>query len=772
MRIARAVLILGLLGTSNPSLFADDYAAQSAPDKQAPRRSVDGAIQRLVQVGQQKLLDTGRTALSPDELTALMKNVGLQPEDLGRVMQRLKDADMLMDAGAGNPAGGAAGPGAPAADPARHGLLNAVDNLAVHLNPGDMSYIGGRGIDQVRQGNFRAGYDDLNAAVQAGNPSRDVLAAYAQAAYGLGDFALSAAVAQKILETDPKDLEALGLYHMSADRAPAVRLPTSMGELASSPDAGAMPSGMTAEEEAELTRQASAPGSDAPARSTQFTKDSANAMRVRDYPAAYRLASQAIALNPRNAQALNFRAMSLSQMRHYSEAVRDASAALGLAPGNAAALHTRSWAFSKQGKYKEGLQDALSASAAEPSNAYLYQDKALALAGLGDRQGALDALRRSAALDPRFAARLERAIQQPQDADMTLLFDDGAAAVAAAAAAPPTPASRSRRFLNLAGLSALGGLLIALGVLHVVSASWRECMGLTVRRVLGRSPPAAAEGAAGDLPSMGSFWAQYEMVREIGLGGMGVVYEATDRSLERRVAVKKMRDEIRLDPQERRRFVNEARLVAQLHHPGIVDIYGIVEEELDVYLVFEFVEGRTLQDALKDGPLDLPRARRIIKEIAGAVEHAHGRGIIHRDLKPSNVMLTSEGRVKVMDFGIARQAKDALTRHSMTNTIAGTPPYMAPEQEQGAVRKESDVYALGVCLYEMTTGFLPFAGSGAAMLLNKLNGKLTPACQRNPSLPAGLDAVIARALEPEADKRYRTPAELVAALDALLAPAV
>ena len=523
-------------------------------------------------------------------------------------------------------------------------------------------------------------------------------------------------------------------------------------------------------DEVQASPRAAAPGPDEPTRSTQLTDDSADALRVRDYPAAYQLASRAIALNPQNAQALNYRAMSLSQMRRYSDAARDASAALGLAPGNAAALHTRSWAFSKLGKYNEALRDAQAASASEPSNAYLYQDEALALAGLGDRQGALDALRRSAALDPRFSTRWERAIRLPQDAGIAPLFDDGSTAAVAAPGAP-APGSRQRRFLRSAVLAVVGGLLIALCVLHLVSASWRDRMRTTVRRALGPPRTVAATEAAEGSPSSGAFWTKYEVIREIGLGGMGVVYEATDRSLGRRVAVKKMRDEIRLDPLERRRFVDEARLVAQLHHPGIVDIYGIVEDGTDVYLVFEFVEGRTLQDALKsDGPLDLPRARRVVKEIADAVEHAHGRGIIHRDLKPSNIMLTSEGRVKVMDFGIARQAKDALARHSMTSTIAGTPSYMAPEQEQGAVRKESDVYALGVCLYEMVTGFLPFPGSGAAMLLNKLNGELTPVCRRNPSLPPGLDAVIARALAPDPDKRYRTAAECVAALDVLSPP--
>jgi tetratricopeptide (TPR) repeat protein len=644
---------------------------------------------------------------------------------------------------------------------------------------------------------YGAAYNLFNSAVSKGDQDPSMLAMMGNSAYQLGDYKTAAAAAQQILESDPSNKDALALKHLSEFQVPTVHLPSALGELAAgrSPESmpggnalptgaaahgssffgiGSMPpAGMTAEQAIAAAKQAAEPGSDAPARSRQFTMDAANAMRQRDYPTSYQLATQAVNLNPENAQALNYRAMSSSQMRHYAEAVQDASAALGLAPGNPAALHTRSWAFSKEGKYKEGLADAVAASAAEPSNAFLYQDKAFALAGLGDHPGTIDALAHSAALDQRFKARYERAVQLPQDSDMTLLFDDGSAGAAAVAVAPPAPGERQRRFLRLAILSAVGGLLIALGVLHVVSASWRERMRMTVRRVLGGSGAVAADSTVVlDSPSAGAFWTQYRLVKEIGLGGMGVVYEAMDLSLERRVAVKKMRDEIRLDADDRRRFVNEARLVAQLHHPNIVDIYGIVEDGADVYLVFEFVEGRTLQDALKSGgPMELSRARGVIKEMAEAVAHAHERNVIHRDLKPSNVMQTPEGRIKVMDFGVARQAKDAMTRRSMTNSIAGTPPYMAPEQEQGNVRKESDVYALGVCLYEMTTGQLPFSGYGAAMLLNKLNGKLIPPTHRVPSLPSGFDAVIAKALAPDPDNRYRTPAELVAALDALLTTA-
>jgi tetratricopeptide (TPR) repeat protein len=624
------------------------------------------------------------------------------------------------------------------------------------------------GAYEYYKGDYRSAVRSFDRAYQEGERSAELYAQYADAALHLGDYETAAAAALMALKLDPGNKDAMAVYQFSKGRSPTINLPNSLGAGPSTADLSPASSPPpVAESPTPAGALAAAPSSEAAqaqARSAALAKDAVSAMRVRDYPQAYQAANQAVALNPSNAQAVNYRAMALAQMNRYPEAIADATAALALTPGNAAVLHTRSWSLAKLGRYPEALQDARAAAMSEPNNAILYQDQAFALAGLRDRSGALDALRRSADLDPRFAPRLERGLQLPETADMTLLFDDGAPAASAPA---PAPRQRQHRFLRLLLLSASGGLLVALGVLHVVSSSWRETMRATVRRVIGAPPPRAGVSVA-DAPLHAAFWTQYELVKEIGLGGMGVVYEATDRSLERRVAVKKMRDEIRADADDRRNFINEARLVAQLHHPNIVDIYGIVEDGTDVYLVFEFVPGRTLADALKaDGPVDLPRALSVIKEVAAAVAHAHERGIIHRDLKPSNVMLTPEGRVKVMDFGVARQAKDAVTRRTATGSVAGTPAYMAPEQEQGAVRRESDVYALAVCLYEMATGELPFAGHGAAMLLNKLNGRHIPPSQRSGKFSADFDAVMARALAPSPDSRYHTPAELVAAVEAL-----
>ena len=181
--------------------------------------------------------------------------------------------------------------------------------------------------------------------------------------------------------------------------------------------------------------------------------------------------------------------------------------------------------------------------------------------------------------------------------------------------------------------------------------------------------------------------------------------------------------------------------------------------------MFEHVDGKTIHELVYGkGRLTLAETLPLLRGIAAALDAAHARGVIHRDLKPSNVMVDKEGRAKVMDFGIARAAKDALNKATMTNTVVGTPPYMAPEQEQGVVRRESDVYSLGVCLYEMLTGRLPFSTE-----LQKISLDFIAPSASLPELPPALDALLKDALQPDPANRLKSPREFLARLEAAAA---
>jgi eukaryotic-like serine/threonine-protein kinase len=254
---------------------------------------------------------------------------------------------------------------------------------------------------------------------------------------------------------------------------------------------------------------------------------------------------------------------------------------------------------------------------------------------------------------------------------------------------------------------------------------------------------------------------RYEIQRGIARGGMAEVYLARDQLLDRPVAVKVLFPEYARDPSFVERFRREAQSAANLNHPNIVGIYDWGQERGTYFIVMEYVRGRSLREVVQaEGAFTARRTAQIGAEIAGALEFAHRNGVIHRDVKPGNVLLTAENDVKVTDFGIARASTgDALTQ---TGAVMGTAAYLSPEQAQGlSVDGRSDVYSLGVVLYEMVTGVPPFrAESPVAVAYKQVRENPDPPSVHAPDLPPDLEHIILTAMSKDADSRYQTADEL------------
>ena len=263
---------------------------------------------------------------------------------------------------------------------------------------------------------------------------------------------------------------------------------------------------------------------------------------------------------------------------------------------------------------------------------------------------------------------------------------------------------------------------------------------------------------------------RYRLLELLGQGGMATIYRARDAQLERDVAIKLLRPEFGQDPDFLARFRDEARAAASLNHPNIVGVFDFGQEDSGPYIVMEFVDGQDLGAILRDnGPLAPRQSARVAAEVAKALHAAHVHGIVHRDVKPSNILVARDGRVKVADFGIAR----ALTESSITmpGTTMGSVHYFAPEQARGEqATGASDIYALGIVLFETLTGQRPFTGDGAAAVaLARLTTTPPRPSSLRPSVPVELDAIVQRAMEFDPDDRYPTAAAMAVALDGFLA---
>lgn len=306
----------------------------------------------------------------------------------------------------------------------------------------------------------------------------------------------------------------------------------------------------------------------------------------------------------------------------------------------------------------------------------------------------------------------------------------------------------------------------------------RELWGvIAVARAAGSSEvtAAAAQGAPADFPSDSFYlparFGDYELLQELGRGGMGVVYRAVQTSLGRDVAVKMILRGQFASQADRERFEAEAQAAAKLDHPGIVPVYEVGETNGRPYFSMKHVRGTTLSQRLAAGPLPSREAARLLAGVARAIHFAHMRGVLHRDLKPSNILLDESGEPHITDFGLAKQITDAAVV-TKTGAVLGTPAYMAPEQAagiRGQVDVRSDVYSLGVILYHMLTGRPPFqAASPAEMVMLVLEQDPVPPRMLYPKADRDLEMICLRCLQKPPDLRYASAAALADDLEAYL----
>src|SRR5215475_11847309 len=268
---------------------------------------------------------------------------------------------------------------------------------------------------------------------------------------------------------------------------------------------------------------------------------------------------------------------------------------------------------------------------------------------------------------------------------------------------------------------------------------------------------------------VGQIVSHYRVIEKLGGGGMGVVYEAEDLKLHRRVALKFLPQGVAPDSTALRRFEREARAASSLNHPNICTIYEVAEHNHQPVIVMELLKGESLKERIHKGPISTDELLEVGIQSSAALEAAHAKGIIHRDIKPGNIFIVSGGWVKILDFGLAKVIHGQVPEsepdeESLTveGVIPGTTAYMSPEQVRGEeIDARSDLFSLGVVLYEMATGKRAFVGKNRVLLMNAILNTYTAAPSRsNPAMPAALDTIIAKALEKDRASRYQHAVEL------------
>ena len=505
------------------------------------------------------------------------------------------------------------------------------------------------------------------------------------------------------------------------------------------------------------------------AEANRLLNEAARLINLANYARADEILNEAIHKYPTDARAYQKRADLRVLEGDWEGAKEDAAGALNIRNTDVAMLNILAKALVELGEIKDA-QDALRKSFEQSKiNADAFRIQADVWKKLGDQDKMLADLKAAAHLEP---------LRFQQDYDEA---KDAKDALDAARRREHPIASRMSNLINWLGwpaavLFALAGLGM-LGLAALAALGWLRKQGilaepatLAVRRngaLNGNGAPDMDGFMAADLKP-GSWLADtFKVIKPLGQGGMGQVYLVYDKNLDRNAALKRMRPDLSATNGRReeflKRFMKEAQKVAALDaHPNVVHIYHVLSLPGEIALVFEYVEGETLGQMLeRKTRLSFTEALKYLRPVCGALDYAHERGIIHRDIKPSNIMVSKDGAVKVMDFGIARETRNAATR---TNTVMGTPPYMAPEMERGLVGREGDVYSLGATLYELLSGAAPFSGMSAG---EKISMRFRPLTSFVAGLPLGIDEFIAYALKPEPADRIQSVDKFLAGLEQL-----
>jgi tetratricopeptide (TPR) repeat protein len=608
--------------------------------------------------------------------------------------------------------------------------------IALGYDPTDKDALIGRSHASSALGDFARGYADADSVLRRAPNEGGAWTARAAASYGLGNYLQAAEDARRALAVDPNDKTAHALMSLSEGRTVAAPKfeNTSLAQSIEREYHGMVQQ----LNQVEAIRQAP-PEHPAEKAVRRFVETAGSKLAVKDYHGAIGEADKALELEPDNSDALFYRAAAENLLGRYSDADRDASRGLSIAPSAAFLRDARSWAYIRMGRYADAIADANHSLEIDPKNPYAFANRGHALEGRGDYEAMATDLKAAAELNGQF---------EPDYRDSTRRHGLSPTQLTRERAELPfverNVPSRARSFGVVLIFTLAGGLLIGFGLMHVNN-------GLRNEREKKAHPPSGIE-------------LHYELGKAIGHGGMGVVYEARDKRLKRQVAIKMLREEFLLDDEAKKALIEEAAMVAELHHPSIVDIHAVEQDERGLYLVFERLEGRTLDELIAEQKiLSLSEAKCILGPVCSALAYAHAHDVVHRDLKPGNVMLLKDGGVKVLDFGISRHAALSGKAATTTQTVVGTPHYMAPEQEYGVIRRENDVFALGAVLYEMITGVRPYDGTTPAKLAKSY---LRPSTRVN-GLSPEIDALIDRSLEPDPDKRLATPAEFWTALEAI-----